>query len=580
MSTAYAASIRPARRWLTALSLSMLLAACGGGGGSDSGGSNPTPAEPGPTLPEEAAMGTAAAQRMLDQATFGPSETSIAAAAKLGPMHWLQSQFAAPVSQFRSYSAEIHTAGLKDFCKERNLGDNCWRDYYSAEPLVRDFYVQAVSGSDQLRQRVAFALSQIWVVSNHEVEGTYGLRDYHQMLRDNAFGNVRTLLRKVALHPVMGTFLNMVNNEKAAPNENFARELMQLFTIGPCQLTDGAELAGGACQPTYDNTGVREVAFSLTGWTYPAGGVNPWGSSGWKNPTYLKGEMTAVAAQHDQTERNLPGGVVVPATRTPQVALDAVIDSLFNHPNIAPFLSHQLIQHLVTSNPKPDYVARVSAAFASGTAYGFGSGQRGDMKAILAAILLDPEARDASLAEDPKFGRLREPAQLITNLLRALNGRTDGTSMYWWWGSALGEMVYNAPSVFNFYPPDYPLPGTALVAPQFGIENAATTMQRLNLINGLLYWTNGIGPDTSVPGSTGSQVDLTGFQSSSDDAAGLVDRVSTLLTGGRLSDATRSQILAAVTAWDPVKNKSNYKQERVRTAFYLVLASPDFQVQR
>ncbi|MCX9155994.1 DUF1800 domain-containing protein [Niveibacterium sp. 24ML] len=573
--------------WL-ALLCALALAACGGGGGDGSTSPSPDPGTSAPpvTTPPpatgETPMTPAEAARLLDQGGWGASEAALAAATKIGPKQWLSVQFDTAASRFGNYSAEIHTAGLKDFCVERNIGSNCWRDYYSAEPLSREFYQQAVSGADQLRQRTAWALSQIWVVSGHEVEGTYGLRDYQQMLRDNAFGNLRDLLGKMALHPVMGAYLNMVNNEKDAPNENFARELLQLFTIGPCELTAGGDLAGGACRATYDNAGVREVAFALTGWTYPAGGTSAWGKWDWTNPSFLRGEMLAFAEQHDQTERKLPGGVTIPASRTPRQASDAVLDALFNHPNFAPFIGKQMIQRLVTSNPAPEYVERVSAAIASGSAHGFGSGRRGDMKAVLAAILLDPEARDASRAEAAAYGRLREPTQYTINLLRAANGSTDGAPFYWWIGAMLGQMVYTAPSVFNYYPADYPLPGSPGLAPEFGLANAATAMTRYNLSDGLFYWNEGTGikADASIPNATGTRTNIAAFESSADDANALFERIDLLLTAGRSSASTRAAIVEAINAWDPVKNKDSYRRERVRTAFYLLLASPDYQVQR
>lgn len=569
-------------RGLTALiaaSAALMLAACGGGGG---GSSTTAPVPTPPPATGETPMTAQEAVRLLDQGGWGASEAAITEATQLGPKQWLLTQFDAPASTFANYSAEIHTAGLKDFCTERMLGSNCWRDYYSAEPLSREFYRQALSGRDQLRQRTAWALSQIWVVSGHEVEGTYGLRDYQQMLRDNAFGNLRELLGKMALHPVMGAYLNMVNNEKDAPNENFARELMQLFTIGPCALTPGGELDGGSCRATYDNTGVREVAYALTGWTYPAGGVSPWGKWDWTNATFLRGEMLADPAQHDQTLRSLPGGATIPATRTPRQAADAVLDALFNHPNFAPFIGKQLIQRLVTSNPTPAYVERVATAIASGSSNGIGSGKRGDMKATLAAILLDPEARDTARADDPGYGRLREPTQFTINLLRAANGTTDGAPFYWWIGALLGQMVYTAPSVFNYFPADYPLPGKPDLAPEFGVANASTAMTRYNLGDGLFYWSNGggISPDSSIPGATGTRTNVTSFESAADDPAALFDRIDRVLTGNRSSASTRAAVIDAIAAWDAKSYKDSYRRERVRTAFYLLLASPDYQVQR
>ncbi|SFZ76392.1 DUF1800 domain-containing protein [Chitinimonas taiwanensis] len=570
------------------LALLLSLAACGGGGGGDSS----SPADPGTTVPTPTPPSgltppsEADAQRFLSQATFGPTQANIDSLRTVGFKPWLASQFQAKGNLYSTgYSDAIHKAGLKDFCKQFSgfpndyARNNCWREYYSAEPLSREFYRNALYGPDQLRQRAALALSQLFVVSNAEVEGTYGLREYQQMLADKAFGNFRDLLKSVTLSPVMGTYLNLVNNSKADPNENFARELLQLFSIGPCQLNADGTLPGGQCVATYDNNGVRDVAFALTGWTYPAGGVSPWGSSGWKNPTYLRGQMLAVAAEHDQTERKLPGGGTLAASRTPEQALDAVIDALYQHPNLPPFIGKQLIQHLVTSNPSPAYVARVSQAFVSGKAYDFGSGVRGDMQALFAAILLDPEARGDNKNSDPNYGRLREPAQYIAGMLRALNASSDGANFYWWWGNELGQIVFNANSVFNFYPPDYPLPGTDVVGPAFAIENANSTLARLNLATAMLYW-GGLQAEDDRPGATGTQINGSNWLALADNPTLLVDSLDKVLVTGGLPANIKTGIVDAVGVWNEKNHGATWREERARSAVYLVLASPEYQVQR
>ena len=390
-----------------------------------------------------------------------------------------------------------------------SASDTCWRDYFSTEPLLWDFYRNAMTQPDQLRQRLAFALAQIAVVSEFEVSGTYGYRRYHNMLLQNAFGNYRELLRRVTLSPMMGEYLNHVNNDRQQPNENFARELLQLFSLGTCLLNPNGSLVGGNCQPTYDNETVRNYAFALTGWTYPPGGSATWGC--WPenaNCAYLDGEMVGKSALQDDQPRRLLSGIGVPA-------------------------------------------------------------------ATVAAILLDAEARNSApplVAE-----KLREPVLMMTGVLRALNGRSDGEALGWWWGEELRQQVFRAPSVFNFYPPNFPVAGTRLVGPAFGIYNANTAFARLNFINQLLNW-GGMDPDTSVPGATGSSVDLTTFKTDAGDAAKLVDRLQALATGGRASAATRAQILAAVNAWPTDDPSLDWRTERVRTAAYLVFAAPAYQV--
>lgn len=578
------------------LLLMAALAACGGGGGGGSSdlagaasssaassGANVVLPAPAPIAASETPPTQADAVRFLTQATFGPTATELAVVRGSGFRNWLVAQMVATGQNYSTgYSTAVHTAGLKDFCGQYSFPSdyyrkNCWTEYFSAEPISREFYRNALKGPDQLRQRVALALGQIFVISNAEVSGTYGLRDYQQLLLDQSFGNVRSLLGAVARNPAMADYLNLANNDKAAPNENFARELMQLFSIGLCELNADGSLVSGACKPTYDNNGVRDVAFALTGWTFPAGGVSAWGSNGWKNPTYYRGQLLAVPAQHDSAKRTLPGGSELGAGHTPDQAMDAVLDALFRHQNIAPFLGKQLIQHLVTSNPSPAYVARVSQAFATGSAYGIGSGQRGDMKALIAAILLDPEARgDSKTAVD--YGRLREPAQFIAGMMRVLNSSSDGAGFFYWWGDEFGQSIFNANSVFNFYPPDFPLAGTTLVGPAFAIENPNSTLARYNLSNNLLYW-NGLSAGV-FPGATGTQADISGWLARADNAASLVSEIEQLIVTGGLPADIRAVIVDAVSAWPVSTSSSNWRTDRVRAAFYLILASPEYQVQR
>ncbi|MFT3800849.1 MAG: DUF1800 domain-containing protein [Burkholderiaceae bacterium] len=551
------------------------------------------------------------AVRFLEQSSFGPSESTVAETMQRGPRKQLMIEFAAPASRYtytlpaNAYRAEIDTLGLEDFCSRFTDTEaaNCWLHWYSAQPVAWDFYRQASTNRDQLRQRVAFALSQIFVVSATEVDSAYGLAYYQQMLRDNAFGNIRTLLRGVTLSPMMGRYLNMVDNEAIDPNENFARELLQLFTIGTCRLNANGTLATGKCVPTYDNNTVRNYAYALTGWTYPAGGSYWWCNgkcNGWKYPRYGIGEMQSDSDFHDKTERALLSGVVAPSGRTPQQGLDAVLDSVIAHPNIGPFLGKQLIQHLVTSNPSPAYVGRVTAAFDSGTyadATGtIGSGVKGDLQATLAAILLDSEARDQRQAGTSAYGRLKDPMQLILASIRALDGVTDG-ARFGQWGSAadMGQPAFTPPSVFSFYPPDFPLPGTTLVAPQFGIANANTAIARINFVNDLLFWWDnkgeGLSPDPSVHDAVGTRVSLARWENMIDatggNSASIVERLSELLTAGRLSAADKLAIVRAMNVYtskdtwlaDP-GNGSNWKHERIKTAAYLIMSSPHYQVQR
>lgn len=560
-----------------ALVLTLGLAACGGGGGG--GSSAPTATVPGiPPAPPVAPMSQKAAVRLANQASFGPTEALIANLRSQGAQVWIAQQMSTTGSRYTSGgSAAIHQhTSTSDFCNGR--GDNCWRDWSSSTPLLWDFYRNAVNQPDQLRQRVALALQQIVVVSSLEVFGTYGLRNYQNMLLDRAFGNYRDILRAVTLSPVMGDYLDNVNNDRAAPNENFARELLQLFSLGTCELNTNGTQRGGACQPTYDNQMVQNYAYALTGWTYPRGGATPYGCwpSG-ANCQFYNGDMVPVASFHDTRARTLLSGVSLPDGHNANTALEAVLDSLMAHPNTAPFIGKQLIQHLVTSNPSPEYVARVAAAFRSGSFQGFGDGRAGDMRATVAAILLDAEARNEN--PGPRAGSLREPAQMFSGMVRALGGNTDGDALGWWWGEELRQHKFRSPSVFNYYPPDYPLAGTPLLGPSFGIHNANSALQRVNFINYLVFW-NGSGPEPSVPNAVGTRVNLQTFVADAADPARLVDRLSLLALGEPLPTASRNAVIQAVSAYTQQNNGNDHQINRVRQAAYLVFASPQYQITR
>lgn len=522
------------------------------------------------------------AWRLTDQATFGATEALAATVKAQGAAPWIAAQMAISQSRYTSGgSSAVHTnTSSVGFCDQpaNSASGDCWRDNFSTIPLAWDFYRNATAKPDQLRQRVAFALQQIVVLSGLEVEGTYGFRNYYNALLDNAFTNYREVLRKVIQSPVMGDYLNHVNNDKAAPNENFARELLQLFAIGTCELNTDGSLKTGRCAPTYTNEIVRNYAYALTGWTYPSGGSTSWGC--WPagtNCRFYNGDMVPAESLHDRLERKLLSGVTIPAAQGTQVALTAVIDSLMAHPNMAPFIGKQLIQHLVSANPSAAYVQRVSSAFNTGRfTYGssvFGSGQRGDLAATVAAVLLDADARGSAV--DVNSGKLREPVLMFTGVLRQYGGTTDGDALSSWWGETMRQHVFRPPSVFNFYPPDFPVPGTGLMGPSFALHGASAALQRLNFLTFMIDW-GGISANASVPGAIGTHIDLTPFLAEAVDAAKLVDRLSLLGIGQPLAADKRTKVIAAVQAY----NGTSQALDRVKTAAYLVLASPEYQVQR
>ncbi len=584
----------PAR--LLACAVALLLAACGGGGGGGAPATTSREAvasavpvvSAAVTAPAAAAaptMSRADAVRLAHQASFGPSEALLTAITTQGAEAWLAAQMQASGSVYTSGgAADVHqVAEQTTYCAQpAHAGPDCWRDNFSTQPLVWDFYRNALGQPDQLRQRVAFALGQLLVVSGVEVEGTYGLRRYHNLLLGGALGNYRELLRGVARSPVMGDYLNLVNNAGTAPNENFARELLQLFSLGTCALNIDGSLVGGRCTPIYDNTTVREYALALTGWTYPSGGRSGWGC--WPAGSHCRfydGQMQPLPALHDSAARTLLSGVRLAAGHDPQQALDAVLDSLLRHPNLAPFVARRLIQHLVASNPSPAYVARVAAAFNVGrfvgTTRSFGSGLRGDLAATVAALLLDAEARGAPLGRSA--GRLREPVLLFTGVLRALGGQTDGDTLGWLWGGELRQLVFRAPSVFNFYPPTTPVPGTPLVGPEFALHDDATALQRLNFLS-MLIDRDGAPPAPGVPAASGSTLDLSPWAARADDPAALVDALCALLLGAPLPEPTRGAVLRAVGHYTAANEGPLWRDKRARAAAYLVLATPQYQLVR
>jgi uncharacterized protein (DUF1800 family) len=533
-----------------------------------------TPVAPTPPVAPTTPPPTAAnAARLLEQATFGVTASDTAHVQGIGINAYLAEQLAAPVTQYTGYPYMPTTAPatcVYDSATPTDASSLCSRDQYSLFQVQRDFFTHALTHPDQLRQRVAFALSHIFVVSGVAINQAYGMAAYQNVLLNDAFGNFRTLIQDVTLSPVMGAYLNMVNNDKSnattgiGPNENYGREMLQLFSIGVNELNaDGTPTldAHGSPIPTYDQAVVEGFSSVYTGWTYPplAGAT-----SNWTNPVNYAGVMTSFAAHHEPGTKLLLNGVTVPAGGTPAQDLKVALDNIFNHPNVGPFIGKQLIQHLVTSNPSPAYVARISAVFANN-----GQGVRGDLSAVVRAILTDTEARgDTPAASD--FGHLRDPAVFMTGVLRSLGGQSDGVYLRAE-GAAMGEYLFSAPSVFDFYPPTYQIPGTALLAPQFDLDDAATALARANFVSTVIMQA-GAAPDPTVTGSTGTTVNLTALANLKNVPAE-VAQLNQLLMHGSLSSAASSVIATAASV-------QSTPTAAAATAAYLILTSGQYQVER
>lgn len=564
-----------------------------GGGIPDDPGSMPAPAPATPPTPSPtptpnqygaAATGTADTVRFLEQATWGPTSAEVARVQALGLRAYLNQQFNAPVSGYPSMPLYPTDTALG--CPSGPTQANCVRDNYSMYPLQVKFFQNALSTgaqSDQLRQRVAFALHQVFVVSGRDIQFPAWMAYYLQILDRNAFGNFRNILQEITLNPSMGEYLNMRGNLRTNPNENYAREILQLFSIGTDQLNlDGTpELdAQGKRIPSYTQDTINNFARVFTGWNLAANKqtiINgaPVNVFNYQDPMIVSREQN-----HDTAAKQLLNGLNLPPNQTSAADLNAALDNIFNHPNVGPFIGKQLIQHLVTSNPSPAYVERVARAFNNDCDALYPdncANTRGDLKAVVRAILLDPEAR-GDVKTDPKYGKLREPVQLLTNVLRAFNATSDGVLAS---RSAGGDLPANLEqplflpaTVFSYYTPTYEVPGTGLLGPAFEILSTSTSLRRANTVNQLLY--TGIAAGANNP--TGTQLNFASLEPLAGNPAQLINALDSLLMHNTLSANARALITTAINSIP--STDANFARKRVQAAAYLVVTSHQYQVQR
>ena len=527
-----------------------LLTSCGGGDTTTTVTDvvHPTPVE---------------ASRLLTQATFGPTVEEINRLSDMGTAAWFNEQFSKPQKlHFVYMNAAMVPAG----------------DRLNEDQFFESFWQQAINGDDQLRQRVAFALSQIFVISYQNSTLAYnprGVANYYDTLGAYAFRNFRDLLEAVTLHPMMGNYLNALGNEKTAgalePNQNYAREVMQLFTIGLRQLNpDGTNTTSPATE-TYTSDDIRGLAKVFTGWSWAGPDKSSSRFFGWgdEDPNRDWLPMQNYPAYHETLEKTFLG-VTIPANTPGEASLKIALDTLFNHPNVGPFIGRELIQRLVTSNPSPAYVGRVAAAFANN-----GQGVRGDMKAVIKAVLLDPEARTLTPA-DNTAGKLREPVLRLANWLRAFHATSSSGRFQM--GSLddplweLAQTPMRSPSVFNFFRPEYVPPNSSIAAankfsPEMQITQEMSVTGYLNFMRDAIQ--NGTGISNDIKADYTAELALAGTPDL------LVDRVNLLLMQNQMSSTLRAQILAAINS-----NPNNSNINRVYLAIFLTMASPEYLVQK
>ena len=575
--------------------------------------------------------------RFLEQATFGPNLTLDNRVRRIGLRTWINEQFETPYASTTNNCAAYPTITdplaypcepLKPANQPTNCDGNqttvpdvpvtCQRDTYSMYRPQTWFFKQAFYGDAQLRHRVSWALAQVWVTAFPEIQQGRHMVEYHKVLSKHAFGNYRNLMKEMTLNPTMGEYLNMRESTRTNPNENYAREIMQLFTIGLFMLNPDGTLQRDANNdpiPTYTQDGVNNLTKVFTGWGFcntPALCPNlAAGTVNFIDPMILNvGVTTTNNNRHDLTAKtllNYPGSnstmnipactncaVTPAATALANIqtyannSLEQSLDNMFNHPNVGPFVGKILIQHMVTSDPTPAYVSRVAAKFNDN-----GFGVRGDMKAVIKAILLDPEAR-GDVKTDPNFGKLREPVLFFTNFARALGVRsangagqsdgnfTRGRTQF----NNMAQVPFMSPTVFNFYPPDYGIPGTTLLGPEFAIMTTGTAVARATFVNFLTFvnTTAGNAPypipiPVSVPdspdGTSFDFSDLVALSTADGTGSQLADELNRRMLHGTMSPDMKVAIQTAVTSYGATAHES-----RVRQAVYLVATSSQYQVQR
>ena len=539
------------------LGLTLALSACGDSGSASSGDGGSGQPPPAPTISKAEAF------QFLNQATFGATEAEAAQLQESGYQAWIEEQLTAPASLQLPF---IEAQPPVQFPFELQ------------EDRVDIWFRHAINAPDQLRQRVAFALSEIMVVSQLGAlnNAPWALADYYDMLARNAFGNFRTLMEDVTLHPAMGVYLSMLGNQKPnpalniRPDENYARELMQLFTIGLVELDPDGTVrrdARGEPIPTYDQSIIEGFAHVFTGWHFAGAPSFELARPTRQNQTQ---PMQLYPDFHDTGPKKLLRGVTLPAGQSGEQDLDAALDNIFAHPNVGPFIAMRLIERLVTSNPSPGYVERVAATFDDN-----GSGVRGDLAAVVQAILLDPEARPGLRMDTD--GKLKEPLLRVTQLWRAYDGAAASGS-YAIPGAYIifGQGPLQSPSVFNFFSPSYAPPGEikdrGLVAPELEI---ATEYQNTLMTNLFAFYTFVLNQQNPDLRDDQIAIDLADEIALAGDPEALIDLVDGKLLGGAMSTTLRGEIESMLA-----RIPESEALARAAEAVYLTATSPEYAYQK
>lgn len=523
--------------------------------------------------------------RFMEQATFGPTTALDTRIRRIGLRTWLAEQFEAPYPTYIYPNFPLMPTNIPANCTEI-AAPVCYRTHYTQIPLQQWFFREAFYGNAQLRHRVAWALSQVLVTSGVQIQQSSHMIAYHQILSQNAFGNYRKLLKDITLNPAMGDYLDTVRSTKNNPNENYPREILQLFSVGLFKLNlDGTVIRDGQGNPvpTYSQEDINNFSKIFTGWNYCNIGCTN-SSPGLVN---YKDPLVIVPANHDTTEKTLlsypgaPNSTIQACTgcNTEQTriyaeqSLDNALDNIYNHPNVAPFISKLLIQQLVMSDPSPAYVERIATIFNQNKT------NPSQLKEVVKAILLDVEAR-GNIKTAPRYGKLREPVLMATTLARHypatnffLNGQSDG--MLSFYTARMGQNPFYSPTVFNYYTPDYIIPGTNILAPEFELMNTGLGINRINFVYTLIF--NGIQPNATdtISGTTLILDEAVNIAAADPSGNQLLDYLNNKMMHGTMTQTQRNAILNAVLVIPAASIVP-----RAKTAIYLIAASSQYQIQR